>query len=286
MKYSTSTLGVLALSALCTAAFVACSSPDPSTTTSTGSGGGSTSTSDSTATSGSTTASTGTGSGLTGEAQVAKLCDDVVGPMCTALFACCTDPVKLASAGTTVEGCKAKLAMECTADITGGILAQAKAGNTVLDEAKLAACVTKLGSMAAGGAACVMPPWFVLQLDCATSFQGTLAPGAACDSSMLPDQDYIPCKDGVCENGKCKAFIASGAACDPTQNNTAAAGCNYANGELCIGTGTVGKCGPQGKVGDPCPDPGQDKSFSCESLSCGPAGTCVAPTAVGICAQG
>jgi hypothetical protein len=174
----------------------------------------------------------------------------------------------------------------CTTDSSGGILAQAKLGNTVLDEARLAACVSTLVSMKAGGAACVRPPWFVLQLDCATSFQGTIAPGAACDDSMLPDQGYIPCKDGVCVNGKCKAFIASGAACDPSQNNTAAAGCNYAKGELCIGTGTTGQCGPQGEVGDACGDPGQDKSFSCKSMSCGPDGKCIAPTANGICLQG
>jgi len=212
--------------------------------------------------------------------------DNSIGPLCEALFACCTDPVQLESAGKTVEGCKTKQAMKCTPEISDAILTQAKAGNTVLDEARLAKCVAGLVSMKAGGAACVRPPWFLLELDCVSAFQGTIAPGAACDASMLHDTGYIPCKDGVCEDGKCKAFLATGAACDPSQNNMAAAGCNYAKGELCVGTGTTGKCGPQGEVGDACGDPGHDKSFSCRSMSCGPDGKCIAPTANGICSQG
>jgi hypothetical protein len=299
---SASRLGILALLTLPAAAFIACSSAETSTSTSTtttnttttttgGSGGGSASASgsggaESTSTGMGTATSTGTGGALTPDAQVAKLCADVVAPYCEALFACCMDPMILANVGGTVEGCKTKTASECTNDAGQGILPQVKAGNTTLDPTRLAACVARLQGMKAGGAACTRPPTFVLQLDCITAFQGTIAPGAACDATDLHDDEFLPCKDGVCTGGKCQAFLASGAACDPSQNNFAAGGCNYPNGELCVGTGTVGKCGPQGAVGDACGDAGHDKSFSCASMSCGPAGTCIAPTADGLCSAG
>jgi hypothetical protein len=278
MKYSTSTLGMLALSALVTTAFVACGDPDPNTTasTSTGAGGGSTS----------ATASTGTGSGLTPEAQAAKFCDDITPPYCEALFACCTDAMKLMSAGGTVEGCKTKFAADCATQIAGPILEQVKAGATALDEARLATCVTRLDGMKSGSAACTEPPTLLLEFECVAAFQGTIAPGGTCDSTNLHDDEYIVCKDGVCDNGKCKAFLATGAACDPSQNSMAAAGCNYANSELCVGTGTTGKCGAAGEIGAACELADQDKSFDCKSRSCGPNKTCIAPTAYGLCTSG
>ena len=289
-----SRLGVLALLALPTAAFIACSSSETTTTSSTtttgtssstsGNGGGTTGTGGSESTS--TSTSTGTGGTLSPAAQVAKLCDDIVTPYCEAILACCTDPTTVANVGGTVDGCKTKLAADCAKNLGAGILPQAAAGNTVLDQARLAACVSSLESMKAGGASCTRPPTFVLQLDCVSSFQGTLAPGAACDVSMLKDNEYIPCKEGVCAGGKCVAFLPSGAACNPSAGNFIPGGCNYVNGERCNGAGVMGTCGPQGAIGALCWDAGKDKSLTCRSLSCGPAGTCIAPTASGLCSSG
>ncbi len=290
---SASRLGILALLALSTAAFIACSgsaSTTSSTTstssTSSGEGGGTTGTGGSGGTSASTSASTGTGSSLAPAAQVAKLCGDIVTPYCEAILACCTNPTTIANVGGTVEGCKTKLAADCFKSLGEKILPQVEAGNTVLDEARLAVCVSDLESMKAGGAACTRPPTFVLQLDCVSAFQGTLAPGAACDVSKLSDNEYIPCKEGVCDSGKCVAFLPSGAACNPSAGNFIPDGCNYVNGERCNGAGVMGTCGPQGAIGALCWDAGKDNSFTCKSLSCGPAGTCITPTANGLCSSG
>ena len=294
MNHSSSSaarLGILALLSFSTAAFIACSSPDTSPTstssagsTASGTGGGSTGTGGSGGTS--TSASTGTGEPLTPAAQVAKLCDDIVTPYCEAILACCTDPTTITNVGGTVDGCKTKFSADCAKDIGEGILAQAEAGNTALDQARLAACVTSLEGMKAGGASCSRPPTFVVLLDCVTAFQGTLAPGAACDATNLHDNEFIPCKEGVCDNGKCVAFLAAGAACDPSQGLFAAGGCNYVKGELCAGAGATGKCIQQGAIGAACANPGKDKSFDCKSMSCGPTGTCIAPTAKGVCSSG
>lgn len=293
MKHSSSSaarIGILALLAL-PAAFIACSSSESTATSSTsssatsttgGEGGGTTGTGGS----GGASTSTGTGGSLSAAAQVAKLCDDIVTPYCEAMLACCTDPTTVANVGGTVEGCKIKLAADCAKNLGEGILSQAEAGNTVLDQARLAACVSSLEGMKAGGASCTRPPTFVLQLDCVSAFQGTLAPGAACDATNLHDKEYIPCKEGVCDSGKCVAFLPSGAACNPSAGNFIAGGCNYANGERCNGAGVMGTCGPQGAIGALCWDIGKDKSLTCKSLSCGPAGTCIAPTASGLCSSG
>lgn len=293
---ASSRLGILALLSLSTAAFVACSSSESTTSsassassassTSSGNGGGTTGTGGSEGTSTGTSASTGTGSTLTAADQVAKLCDDIVTPYCEAILACCTNPTTVANIGGTVEGCKTKLAADCAKNLGEGVLQQAEAGNTVLDEARLAACVSDLASMKAGGAACTRPPTFVLQRDCVSAFQGTLAPGAACDVAKLSDNEAIPCKEGVCDSGKCVAFLPSGAACNPSAGNFLPGGCNYVNGERCNGAGVMGTCGPQGAIGALCWDAGKDKSFTCKSLSCGPAGTCIAPTAIGLCSSG
>lgn len=288
---SVSRLGLLALLAL-PAAFIACSSSDTTTSstsatsTTGGEGGGTTGTGGSGGASTSTGTSTGTGGELSGAAQVAKVCNDVVTPYCEAILACCTDPVTVADVGGTVDGCKAKFAPDCAKNLGEEILVQAEAGNTVLDPARLAACVSSLQGMKAGGASCTRPPTFVLQLDCITAFQGTLAPGAACDSSKLNDNEFIPCKAGVCDSGKCVAFLPTGAACNPSAGNFIPGGCNYVNGERCNGAGVMGTCGPQGEIGALCWDAGKDKSFTCKSMSCGPAGACIAPTANGLCSSG
>jgi hypothetical protein len=138
--------------------------------------------------------------------------------------------------------------------------------------------------MKAGGAACTRPPQFVMELDCVAAFQGKLATGASCDASTLHDTEFVPCKAGTCKSGTCSAFLASGAPCDPTTNNTAAGGCNFPDGYTCSGTGTVGTCRRRGATGDPCD--GASRGFSCDSMSCGLDGNCTAPTADGICKGG
>ena len=227
--------------------------------------------------------STGTGGAVDAAAQLAKFCDDLAAPYCEALFACCADPTRLDSHGGTLAGCKTDFATTCQTEVQPMLEPHVAAGTTKLDEAALAACVSTLSGMKAGGAACVRPPTFVLQLDCVSAFKGTLAPGAACDTSTLNDTEWLICDHGACRSGKCQAFRASGATCDPAEDDSAAAGCEFPAGEHCL---AGGKCGPVGKVGEACATPGQDKVFGCASMSCGPAGTCVAPTEYGICTEG
>ncbi|HEX7604385.1 MAG TPA: hypothetical protein VF316_22355 [Polyangiaceae bacterium] len=120
--------------------------------------------------------------------------------------------------------------------------------------------------------------------DCVAAFRGQLAPGAVCDASKLPDMGFVPCKAGTCKNGTCSAYLAAGAACDPTQNNLAAAGCNFPDGYTCTGTGTVGTCVKRGAVGDVCDT--KSSGFSCESMACGLDGKCMAPPADLLCKGG
>ena len=100
-----------------------------------------------------TTADGGSTTPLTPDAQTAKLCSDAVAPFCDALFACCADPQTLARFGGSADACKTTFAASCKTDLGDAILPSAKAGATVLDESRLAACVASLGGMKAGGAA-------------------------------------------------------------------------------------------------------------------------------------
>lgn len=288
MNNSLSAITPFLLSALLAAPLAACGGSGGTTgsgggtATSTGVGGGATTTS--TGVGGSMmTTTTGTGGA---SAQLATWCGDIGAPYCEALFACCTDQAKLDQAGGSVSACKAKFATSCQTDFGGWFNPRIQAGETVLSEAALATCVSSLVAMKGGGAACTRPPTFVFELDCVAAFKGTIAAGAACDSSNLPDTDYIICDGGRCDQGKCLAFLATGADCDPSMDNSYAAGCNFPAQEHCVGTGATGKCGPIGKVGDDCAPPDHDKTYNCYSMSCGPAGKCVDPTVDGICAGG
>jgi hypothetical protein len=215
---------------------------------------------------------------------MAKFCGDVTAPFCQALFACCTDPQTLTNNGGSEANCEVKFAAACEAQIGVYIKPQITAGNTALDTVRLAACVSTLDAMKAGGNACTRPPRFVMELDCIAAFQGKIAPGAACNSSNLPDIAYIICDKGRCNAGTCMPFLATGAVCDPA--GAFSGGCDYPDGEHCALNGGMGTCGPLGKVGDACQTPNQDKSADCYSMSCGPAGNCIAPTAYGICTGG
>ncbi len=226
----------------------------------------------------------GGASALAPAEQTAKLCDDVVAPFCDALFACCTDPQTLGKFGGSVAACNTKFAASCKSDIADAILPLAKLGATILDETRLSACVASLRRMKAGGTSCTRPPLWVVETDCVAAFQGQLTNGAPCDASMLSDMAYLPCKAGTCRGGACAAFRASGAACDPSTNNTAAGGCNFPDGYTCSGAGNVGSCTRRGALGEACD--GKSSAFSCDSMSCGQAGTCTAPTADRLCSGG
>jgi hypothetical protein len=228
----------------------------------------------------------GGASALTPAEQTQKLCDDVAAPFCDALFACCTDPQTLGKVGGSVAACNTQFPASCKRDIADAILPSAMAGATVLDETRLSACVDLLRSMKAGGAACTRPPVFVVELDCVAAFRGQLDNGASCDASMLHDIAFVPCNAGTCERGTCHAFLASGAACDPAANNTAAGGCDFRDGYNCSATttATVGSCVRRGALGDGCDT--KASSFSCSSMSCDPSGTCVAPTGDRLCSGG
>jgi hypothetical protein len=296
MNHSLSTITPFLVSALLAAPLAACggsggsAGTGGSATTTTGNGGSmmTTTSGSSTGEGGAMTTTTSGGTSGTGGAsdQIAKWCGDITTPYCEALFACCTDQQKLDLEGGSVTACKTKFANECTTQVGAGFNPHIQAGDTVLNEGALATCVSSLVAMKGGGAACTRPPTFVFELDCVAAFKGTIAAGAACDSSSLIDTDFILCAGGTCDQGKCRAFLATGAACDPSTDNSSAGGCNFPAQEHCVGTGVAGKCGPIGKVGDACAPPDHDKTFNCYSMSCGPAGKCVDPTVDGICAGG
>lgn len=246
-----------------------------------GATGGGGSSSASTAASTGDTTSAGGGPALSPEMQMAKFCADTTAPFCKALFACCTtDPQTLTSEGGTEAGCEAK-AGDCTGQLTAAILSHLKAGDTVLDPSRLAACVARLASMEGGGATCTRPADIVFLDDCFAAFAGTLAPGATCDATGLGDISFILCDKGNCTMGKCVPFLALGAPC---QNpNMAAGGCDYVHGEYCQITAGKGTCAPVGKVGDKACDLETDPGFSCDSATCDTNLQCVSPTPDRLC---
>lgn len=251
MTYLTSTLGAVALSALSAMTFIACN---------------------------------GSGGALTPEEQIARFCDDSIPPVCEVLFDCCTDPSALQGYGTA-SGCKTILSDSCNSTLKDALLPQITAGNIELDETLLAACVARLEGMKAGGAACVEPSLFTFTLDCFAAFQGTIAPGAPCDVSKfsLGAVAFVPCEDGICQDGKCQAFLATGAACTPGLKDPGVGPlCNFANDEWCIGSGKTGHCGPRGSVGEACGAP-DEATLACQSTLCGPDGKCAAATAKQLC---
>src|SRR5262245_50179217 len=139
MKHSSSRIAALSLSVLTAATLAACGGAS-GTGSSSGAGG-----------SGSSSGSgSGAGGALSPEAQMAKFCADTVAPLCEAIFACCTDPQTLMTWGGSVAGCEMKASAECQGSDTSGILPHIKAGETSLDQARLAACVSTLKSMKAG----------------------------------------------------------------------------------------------------------------------------------------
>jgi hypothetical protein len=217
------------------------------------------------------------GAGRDGD-PVERFCAAIWDPFCEALFACCDDPEALGSYGGTLESCKA-LGNDCIAGAQSDLGPLLASGSTVLDDEKLDACVCTLEAMTAGGAACDRAPQLVLTLDCLSAFEGQVPPGETCTlgSDVI---SYIECREGLCENGLCVAFVESGAPCNP---NAGATPCNYSDGEWCLYDGAMATCGPRGDIGGACA-PAGEYTLACKSGMCGDAGTCALPDQSAACA--
>jgi hypothetical protein len=208
--------------------------------------------------------------GAGGSASATALCS-AVDPYCEALFACCANPP---FGYTSVDDCKTKFAMYCSTEIAPFVDGQINAGSTVLEPMALDACITTLAAMKPGGTACSAPPDLVFWYDCFGAFHGQIPPGGTC-LAQGDFPSFIYCKDGLCPGGQCVAFFATGASCQPAD------ACNLIAGDWCIN----GTCAKGGNVGAPCSPPSSDDNLQCKSMSCGPSGTCIPPTPVGLCSQ-
>lgn len=221
----------------------------------------------------------GGASPFTGMSVTKEFCGAVAGPLCGALFACCSAQVVLEAYGGTAAACKDLLTADCMGDTAAQIEASIAAGHTALDNAQLDQCVKKLEALSGGGSACVEPPRVVLLTDCLSAYRGKVAPGDAC-SWDAPDLSFVQCKDGLCQQGSCVSFPATGADCEASSVATTL--CNYTRGEWCLGASATGVCGPRGDIGAACNYPGMP-TYECKSGSCGPDGKCAEPTAGGVC---
>jgi len=221
----------------------------------------------------------GQGGGWTGMNVTKELCGAIAGPFCEALFACCTASQVLQAYGGNAAACAATMSADCLGDIAAQIEASIAAGQTILDGAQLDQCVKKLEAMSGGGAACLEPPRIVLLTDCVTAYRGQIAPGDACTWTS-DDLSFVHCKDGLCQQGSCVPFAATGAMCSASSDANEL--CNYTKGEWCLEEPLMGTCGPRGDIGAACSHPGSP-TFECKSKSCGQDGKCAAPTPESIC---
>jgi hypothetical protein len=241
---------------------------------SSGNGTGASSSASTSSSGGGATASTGTGgsSGALGE-----WCEAVTGPFCEALFACCADPMVLDNWGSDVEACKTEFTTICYDDLGADVNGLIASGSSVLDMQHLAACVTKLEGLSAGGAACTEPPQIVMLTDCISAFEGQVPPGESCVSPS-DDISYVECSHGLCQNGQCVALGQEGEPC--------LSGCDYTVGLWCSFDGMNAVCEQRGDIGDPCMPPmPSEANFQCKSLTCGTNGQCALPTPESVCAS-
>jgi hypothetical protein len=210
---------------------------------------------------------------------MASFCEAISGPFCGALFACCTLQDALDFYGGTLDACTSQFKANCmNPDNLGVIKSVLEEKATVLDEARLDACVSTLKAMAAGGNSCARPPLFVVITDCVGAFRGTAPLGGACPEDG--DLGFIGCDNGNCIDGVCVPFVAEGEACDPSNDEGGA--CDFVDGQGCVGAPGMTKCGPQAEVGADC-SPSSDPTFSCRSMNCGPSATCIPPAQDGLC---
>jgi hypothetical protein len=236
--------------------------------------------------------STGTGGDAT-TALVNKFCTDVAAAYCESDWSCCLQPGT--HLGENVNDCKQKFGYPkvafCDEKIysdRADLEASLRAGTTIFDQAQLDTCLTLLRSMAAGGTACVEPPWNVIKRSCLSAFRGQLPPGTPCtwpESTFA--ESIAQCKDGRCESGKCVPFLKLGDPCSAKMviwTDAASKVCNYTNYEWCRGplldggtgdAGDMGTCAPMGNIGDAC-DPKNEEE--CRGRTCDDAtGKCVLP---------
>jgi len=207
-------------------------------------------------------------------------CDATTPRACEALVTCCDGRPPYGS--TTIDECTQGLRDECHGAFGLPIAALIRAGATVLDQDRLQACVSRLQSILAGGRACVEPPLFYYYHVCLGAFRGQIAAGEPCDwpPDLQDVGDFIPCKDGVCQDGKCVPFIKTGEACPTQVPGTpyyADQLCNYVAGEWCRGTPDTGTCGPRGEVGDAC-NPVGYQLYECKSFICSADSECLPST--------
>jgi hypothetical protein len=270
------------------------------------------------ASSSATTVSTGTGGFGTGGDDAASIldtfCNTIAPPFCDADYTCCTEfgpgfgRLGAYVGADDVTGLKICEQWVSTGYVLGfctpwytepvNIAAYLRDGTIVFDQAQFDTCLALLKSMAAGGVACVEPPFHVLNTTCRSAFRGQIAPGDACPYpgdkwKQLSPESTMPCKDGRCENGKCVPFLKTGEPCSPSVSdnlgNSAAVLCNFPNKEVCWGAPgaggsgggggaggaePMGTCRLQGELGDAC-DPGNP--HECKSYHCDTTGKCALP---------
>lgn len=248
--------------------------------------------------SGTGTSSTGSGGADAGSdpfaAIVDKFCSEVAGPFCEADWTCCLRAGL--HFGNNVDDCKTQvvstkaLVRYCVPPSQGGdradLEASLRAGTTTFNQAQFDTCLALLKSMAAGGAACVRPPAYVVSRICQSAFEGQIPPGEPCTwQDFLFEDSVMQCKDSRCETGKCIPFLKAGDTCpwDPNLDDTSQPAfmiCNYAHDEWCKrplpdgGVGDNGTCAPLGDVGDAC-DPGN--YTECKGSNCDAMGKCGLP---------
>lgn len=267
---------------------VSCTSDGPSIAGSTSSG---------------STSSGSTGSGSTGSggstvaAIIDNFCNSIKGPFCEADHVCCTDP--RASYYESVEACEMyfipqNYTLYCAGPTRLALEAGLASGEIVFDQAQFDACLARFKLMAAGGSACVAPPEYAFHTMCEPAFRGQVPAGGACSWPVeWHTNNYFPCKDGLCNHGRCVPFLKSGEVCQvgrgypedlpPSElcnlfQRQACKGAPAAGGDVDGGADggavALGTCGPQGEIGDVC-NPGN--VLECRSLHCDATGKCALP---------
>jgi hypothetical protein len=257
------------------------------------------------------TSSAGTG-GDSAAAIVDNVCQALVAPFCEAWSTCCA--MGVAPPFSILDLCKEGHLRSsdnnpprfCWGDESRKQLeADLRAGTVVFDQAQFDTCLSTLKALSAGGAACTKPAEDVLDTICLSAFRGQIAPGEACawEDKYLSD-NFVPCKDGRCENGKCVPFLKPGDSCDPRNPIRAAANtvCNYGREEGCKvspppdaggagdggGAEVMGVCGPKGDIGDACYGGDAPQGWrQCKSAACDATSTCILPSPLGsACSEG
>jgi hypothetical protein len=228
----------------------------------------------------------GQGGSATGHPAGDQFCSATSDLFCEALYACCTDhPQGIEDFGNSVEECKEIMGPGCPNGLQKLGLPELLAnGQSVLNQARLDACVSTLTAMSAGGAACVEPAFFFYLTDCLSAFEGQIPAGEDCNLATNA-LSFVACKEGMCagdyesSHGVCTSYLPSGSSCaTPEQDEL----CNVADGEWCVAVDASATCAPRGEVGAPCGMP-DTNTLACRSSVCGSDGTCAPVTTAALC---